>query len=113
MAHLGFVPGAKVTITFQVKLAAGVPADTVVRNTASVTARPDFPSTCTPDNADDAEKIVEGQRLLTSWAEITALAGNSFDGTKWVAGDDPRLPQHLHQRHRADRNDQLPEAGGR
>ena len=84
----GFVPGAKVTITFQVKLAAGVAADTVVRNTASVTARPDFPFTCTPDHPDDGEETIAGQKYCTSWAEITALAGNSFDGTKWVAGDD-------------------------
>ena len=31
---------------------------------------------------------MDGQKYCTSWAEITSLAGNSFDGAKWVAGDD-------------------------
>ena len=64
-----FVPGARVTINFQVKLAAGVPADTVVRNTASVTSKPGFAFSCTPDNADDGESTDRG------WAEVLHILG--------------------------------------
>ena len=80
-----FLPGAKVTIAFQVQLEPGTPADQVISDTARASATSAF--TCTPDAPDDSTTTITGQLWCTSTAAITSLAGTSVKGAKWTSGD--------------------------
>ena len=84
-------PGGKVDIDFQVLLAPGTPANTVITNVAGVSSsRPDV--ACTPDAANDSgvtDDPAYGPGLFcTSSTTITALQGTAFSSAKWVSGDE-------------------------
>ncbi|MET0323698.1 MAG: hypothetical protein ABW219_00650, partial [Ilumatobacteraceae bacterium] len=84
-------PGGIVDIDFQVLLAAGTPANTVITNVAGVTSsRPDV--ACTPDGANDGSVTDDPTfgpgRYCTSSTTITALQGTAFSSAKWVSGDE-------------------------
>ncbi|MGC0416280.1 DUF5979 domain-containing protein [Embleya sp. AB8] len=86
------LPGAELKITFQVRLAPGVPGDSVIQNIAGAGSdqRPDLD--CAPGSAregkavDDVANFGKGT-YCTSRAEVTTLPGTAFEASKWVTGD--------------------------
>ncbi|WP_190091949.1 DUF5979 domain-containing protein [Streptomyces melanogenes] len=85
------LPGAEIKITFQVKLAPGVPGDSVAQNEFGAGSEDRQDLTCLINSPRDGQ-VVDGQaygkgRYCTSRAEITTLAGTAFEATKWVAGN--------------------------
>ncbi|MFE5329594.1 DUF5979 domain-containing protein [Embleya sp. NPDC056575] len=86
------LPGAELKITFQVRLAPGVPGDSVIQNIAGAGSdrRPDLD--CAPGSAregtavDDPANFGRGT-YCTSRAEVTTLPGTAFEASKWVTGD--------------------------
>ena len=78
-------------IDFQVLLAPGTPANTMITNVAGVSSsRPDV--ACTPDGANDGtvtdNPAFGPGRFCTSSTTITSLQGTAFSSAKWVSGDE-------------------------
>ncbi|MFI0976632.1 DUF5979 domain-containing protein [Streptomyces sp. NPDC021093] len=87
------LPGAEIKITFQVKLAPGVPGDSVVQNVFGAGSDRDKDMECQKDSVRDGESVDDTKnfgpgRFCTSRAEITTLPGTAFEASKWVAGND-------------------------
>ncbi|MCX5203473.1 DUF11 domain-containing protein [Streptomyces sp. NBC_00237] len=87
------LPGAEVKITFQVKLAPGVPGDSVIQNVFGAGSETDKDLECQKDTPRDGESVDDTKnfgpgRYCTSRAEITTLPGTAFEASKWVSGND-------------------------
>ncbi|MFF0741585.1 DUF5979 domain-containing protein [Streptomyces sp. NPDC004111] len=86
------LPGAEIKVTFQVKLAPGVPGDSVVQNVFGAGSEVDKDLECLANSGRDGERVDDTEnfgegRYCTSRAEITTLPGTAFEASKWVAGD--------------------------
>ncbi|MEU8887605.1 DUF5979 domain-containing protein [Streptomyces sp. NPDC048442] len=86
------LPGAEIKVTYQVKLAPGVPGDSVVQNVFGAGSEVNKDLECKQNSPRDGEKSDDPNygegRFCTSRAEITTLPGTAFEASKWVAGDE-------------------------
>jgi hypothetical protein len=86
------LPGAEIKITFQVRLAPGVPGDTVVQNVAGAGSGPRPDLDCLQESPRDGKAVDDTANFgkgtyCTSRAEISTLAGTAFEANKWVTGN--------------------------
>lgn len=86
------LPGAEIKLTFQVKLAPGVPGDSVIQNVFGAGSEIDKDPECLTNSPRDGERVDDLQnfgagRYCTSRAEITTLPGTAFEASKWVTGN--------------------------
>ncbi|CAM5552295.1 hypothetical protein GCM10010329_26020 [Streptomyces spiroverticillatus] len=87
------LPGAEIKVTYQVKLAPGVPGDSVIQNVFGAGSEVNKDLECQKNSGRDGERVDDtvnyGEgRFCTSRAEITTLPGTAFEASKWVAGDE-------------------------
>jgi uncharacterized repeat protein (TIGR01451 family) len=83
-ASYAFLPGSRITISFQANLAPGTAAGTVVPNTFGAT---------TSDPAEQPKLTCQQGTPqpdlgCTAGARVTTRSGNAIDAQKWVHGDD-------------------------
>ncbi|MFJ2739919.1 DUF5979 domain-containing protein [Streptomyces sp. NPDC087440] len=86
------LPGAEIKVTYQVKLAPGVPGDSVVQNWFGAGSEVNKDLECLKNSPRDDERVDDEThygkgRFCTTFAEITTLPGTAFEASKWVAGN--------------------------